>query len=208
MSSLPIFPTLIGEAWPVTKRPIFSTTVQEAQSGAEVRIGNFSFPFMEWEIPFNWLSQEDAYQDFQALFGLFLQNFGQFGVFLYKDPSDFQTLNYAPDPLTGIIKSSPGPIQIGVGDGLTKEFQLGNIIGGGFEAVGDPIEIISISPGGYTIAPNGILVYPTPVTDGMPIMANFSFYFRVRFKDDDLDFDNFVKNWWEQKKITLRQVRS
>lgn len=208
MAQLPIFPqTNIG--YPVVRRPYFSTIVNTASSGLEVRIGNQLYPLSEWDLLFEWLKADQAHQTFQTLYGFYVSNYGKFGSFLYLDKTDCTT---SLDP------ANPTPTVV-IADGVTQTYQLGRSwpAGGqtGFEPVFDidtttvafnnpPI----ITPGGYTLGPNGSLNWGNgalPV--GTKITMDFRYYWRVRFAEDDLEFSNFGQYYWECKKLTLRQVR-
>ncbi len=204
MSNL-VYPNLQGATFPVVKRPIFNTIVQEASSGLEVRIGLFTWPLYEWELPYSWLSQEAAIMDFQTLSGFFNQMYGQFDTFLFQDPND-----------NGTIVGSPTPFA--TADGVTTVFQMGRTLGGFIDPIGG-INAISRAPSiyfnstlqssGYTINNNtGVITFSSAPTTGLVLKADFDYYWRVRMAEDKVDFSNFVNNWWEAKKMYLRSVRA
>jgi hypothetical protein len=197
--ALAVFPTLLGLGFPVVKRPIFSTLVSPASSGIEVRVANYTAAILEWDLPFTWLSQRQAQPDFEKLYGLYLQSLGQWGAFLYKDPDDYFTR----DPANYDVQ---GSVQFGVGDGFSHYFALGTNIGGGYEEVSDPDVITSISPTPTSIT-DGLAYYASAPGLGVPLMVNMTYKFRVRFATDESDFEYFLKDVWENKKLTLRQVR-
>lgn len=201
-----LFPKLIGETWPVVKRPVFSTIVQNTASGREVRVANWSAPRFEWEIPYSWLSQAQAQADFQTLFGFVCARYGSFDSFLFDDVTD--------NNVTGQI--------IGTGNGSTTSFQLVRTMGTSTVPVYDVNGIAASYPpgnapprhvyvngssvGGWTINSSGLLTFSAAPTG--QITADFAFFWRVRFKEDQYDFSNFASQFWEAKKITLQQVRS
>lgn len=87
---LPIFPqTNIG--YPVVRRPYFSTIVNTAASGLEVRIGNYLYPLSEWDLLFEWLQSGALNQVWQTLYGFYVDQFGKFGAFLFEDKKDNTT---------------------------------------------------------------------------------------------------------------------
>src|SRR5580692_1783550 len=139
-----IYPTLQGETFPIDRRDNFSTIVQAASSGLEVRIAEYSYPLREWDIPYSWLSQDQAISDFQTLLGCFLAAYGKFNPLLYNDPYDNTT---SPNP------ASPTPSIIATGDGTTTQFQIGRTLGGFFE----PIYDINNTPNPPKIYLNSIL---------------------------------------------------
>lgn len=202
-----IYPSLQGETYPVVRRPYFDTIVAKASSGLEVRVGNYTYPLSEWDIPYTWLSQEAAIADFQTLYGLYVLSAGQFDAILYSDPND---------NTTSPVVASPTPSTIGTGTGALTTFQIGRVLGGAFEPVFDinntpnapKIYLNStLQSSGYTISATGLITFTSAPGNGVLVKADFYYYWRVRFAMDDLEFTNFVHDWWEVKKVTLRQVR-
>lgn len=201
-----VFPRLQGETYPVKKRPVFNTIVQTASSGLEVRVAEYSYPLWEWDIPYSWLSQEAAIEDFQTLTGFILNQYGKFFYFLYNDVNDNST--------AGVAAS------IGIGTGTQTQFQIGRTLGGFFEPLFDinnspyaPIihvnGVLQVLGTNYTINSTGLITFLTGApSSGWSITADFNYYWRVRFDEDNPEFSNFVNNWWEAQKITLRQVRA
>jgi hypothetical protein len=54
------FPTLIGAAWDIKKKTLFSTSIETSSSGAEYRIGRWgNLPHYEFQMKFSYLSQAD-----------------------------------------------------------------------------------------------------------------------------------------------------
>jgi hypothetical protein len=99
MTTPPSFPTLPGLGWSVHKKPLFSTLVASHVSGREVRDALYQNPIWQFELTFDALSSSptsypgaDA-NSLQALMGFFLQMQGQFGTFLYNDPTDSTATN-------------------------------------------------------------------------------------------------------------------
>ena len=124
------FPLLAGQDISFTKKPTFSTIVAPHVSGREVRDALYQNPIWEFEVSFNALdsSPGNIYgggvgsQSLQVLMGLFLQCQGQFGTFVFYDPSDYAV-------------AAQG---FGTGDGATTTFQLLRSLGGFAEAVSQP----------------------------------------------------------------------
>ena len=126
MTTLPIFPVLPGQGWSMHKAPVFSTLVATHVSGREVRDALYANPIWRFELTFNALDGTPSgdyggvgLSSFQSLMGLYLQSQGQFGEFVYYDPTDY----------------SVGGQIFGVGDGATSTFQLTRSLGGFSEAV-------------------------------------------------------------------------
>ncbi len=126
----PVFPVLAGQDISFTKKPTFSTIVAPHVSGREVRDALCQNPIWEFEVSFNALdsSPGNIYgggvgsQSLQVLMGLFLQCQGQFGTFVFYDPTDYAV-------------AAQG---FGTGDGATTTFQLLRSLGPFAEAVSQP----------------------------------------------------------------------
>jgi len=130
---------------------------------------------------------------------------GAFGTFLFRDPSDWQ--------VTGQ--------QIGIGDASRTGFQLQRsmgvaLTGGGFiEPVVAPNVVRAIylngivqDPSTYSIdAATGLVTFGSPPSSGLIITVDFTYYFRCRFVDDKYDFENFMYQLWQVKKLAFISVR-
>jgi hypothetical protein len=91
------------------------------------------------------------------------------------------------------------------------------LLGGGFfEPIVAPNVVHAIylngliqDPATYNIDPRaGLITFSTPPGAGLMISADFSYYFRCRFVDDHYDFENFMYQLWQLKKLTFISVRS
>jgi uncharacterized protein (TIGR02217 family) len=131
---------------------------------------------------------------------------GAYGTFLFRDPSDSWVLGQ----------------QIGVGDASATTFQLQRAMGmalpgGGFlEPIVAPDVVHAIYLNGITQDPStysvelttGLVTFDIAPSSGLVITADFSFYFRCRFVDDKYDFENFMHQLWQLKKLTFISVRA
>jgi uncharacterized protein (TIGR02217 family) len=200
----PSFPTLPGQGWSVHKRPIFSTLVANHVSGREVRDALWQYPLWEFELAFDALASDSVSypglgaQSLQSLMGLFLQAQGQFGTFLYTDPTDSSASNQA----------------IAMGDGTTTTFTLVRTFGGFTEPVGWATNVGSVSldgvnqTSGWSFAAPATLTFASPPGVGVTITASFSYAFQCRFLDDGQDFEQFMQNLWAVQSLKFRSVRS
>jgi uncharacterized protein (TIGR02217 family) len=208
-----IYPSLIGLMPTVTKRPKWSTGTGVASSGREIRIGYWSYPQWEWDLSYDILADNNAYTgttaaDIKDLIGFFLVNYGSLQPFLFQDIDDYQ--------VTGQ--------EIGVGDGTTKTFLIQRTYGlgsfTGTEPVGqvntsEPVQVYINntlqSSTAYTVntaTPCGNTVtFASPPANGAAITMSFDFYYYCRFADDSYDFDKFMKNLWETKKVTIFSLK-
>jgi uncharacterized protein (TIGR02217 family) len=193
-----VFPVLPGLAWDVVKRPTFSTIVQRAASGREVRAALWSSPIWQWELTYD-LLRDDATNELRTLMGFFLQRQGSFDSFLYSDPTD--------NAVTGQL--------IGTGNATTKIFQMTRTLGGFVEPVfdvsGTPTiklnGVTQATPGQYTISSSGVVTLVTAPASGVTITGDFSYYFRCRFMEDMAEFQNFASKLWELRTLELMGVK-
>jgi hypothetical protein len=199
--SLATFPTLPGQGWSVVKTPRFSTRVASHSSGREVRSSLYAHALYEFELTFDGLDSSGANaglqaQSLQTLMGFWLACGGQFGPFLYVDPSDGFVANQV----------------IAIGDGSTTNFTLGRAIGGYFEPVSYVTDVTSMIVAGiattaFTLTAPNTITFATPPANGSPIAVSFSYAFQCRFLDDQVAFENFMSGLWRAKSLKFRQVR-
>jgi hypothetical protein len=78
------WPVFIGRGWNIKKRPITRTIVQQADSGAEYRIGRYQNPLYEFDIEIPYLSAAD-YATLQSFFN---QQFGPLIPFYFTPDND------------------------------------------------------------------------------------------------------------------------
>jgi hypothetical protein len=58
----------------------------------------------------------------------------------------------------------------------------------------------------YTMT-NGVVSFAVPPTSGAAITADFQWLWRVRFAQDSQEFDNFMYQLWECKKVELVSIK-
>lgn len=207
------YPTLLGLTFPVVKTPIFSTQTGAAASGREVRVGMYQNPIWEFTLtydylPDKWITNPNA-SDLKTLMGFYISQGGSLLPFQFKDPDD------------NIIQ---GQI-IGTTDGITNVYYLSRTFGGADGTLTEPIGMVDQSQafnvylGGtlQTVGTDYNLVTTTPLAnfiqfattpaEGEVITVDMSYFYWVRFKDDQYDFNKFMSNLWEAKKIVLHSLR-
>jgi hypothetical protein len=199
----PSFPALAGQGWSVHKKPRFATLVASHVSGREVRDALYENPIWEFELTFDGLdSSSGAYpglgaNSLQSLMGLFLECQGQYGTFLYTDPTDNSVTAGA----------------LATGDGATTTFTISRYLGTFFEPVGWVTAISNIylngvnQASGWSLTTPTSLVFGTPPGSGVAITATFSYAFQCRFAADDQDFENFMQSLWRAETVKFRSVR-
>ncbi len=151
----------------------------------------------------------------QSLMGLFLQCQGQFGEFIFYDPTDYQ------------VSAQP----FGTGDGATTMFQLQRTLGGFSEPVVVPVTSsttltlsgggavsatapilkaagVTVSPSTYSIAsPGGGVTFASAPASGTALTWSGYFGFLCRFDGDDLDFEQFMSNLWRVDSLKFQSLR-
>jgi uncharacterized protein (TIGR02217 family) len=200
MSNL-IFPALAGLQWDVKKSPQFQTTIVKHTSGRETRVSNYAHPLWKWEMSYELLRETQGYAELQALCGFFLARLGSFDTFLFADPAESNmATNY----------------ELGVGDGFTTEYVLTKSYAGFIEPVGYvDATTLQVFIGGVQVYSPATWVLVTPntlqLTSALPagsvISASYIWYYRVRFGEDVHDYNNFMYQLWELKKLTLEMVK-
>lgn len=204
MTTTPDFPSLAGQGWSVHKKPTFATLVASHVSGREVRDALYLNPIWQFELTFDGLASDaTSYpglgaESLQALMGLFLQCQGQWGTFLYVDPSD--------NAVSGQT--------IATGDGATETFTLSRALGGFLEPVGWATSVAQVTVGGvaqssgWSLATPNSLVFATPPTNGAAIGWSGAYAFQCRFDDDTADFEQVMQNLWTVQSLKFRSVRT
>jgi uncharacterized protein (TIGR02217 family) len=200
----PSFPTLAGLGWSVHKKPVFSTVVASHVSGREVRDALYQNPIWQFELTFDGLSSSaSSYpglgaNSMQALMGFFLQMQGQFGTFLYPDPTD----------------SAATDVTFATGDGTTTTFTFCRSMGAFLEPVGWVTSVSNVflnnvnQPSGWSLSTPNSLVFASPPSSGVPIAATFTYAFQCRFDSDDQDFEEFMLNLWRIESVKFKSVRT
>ena len=207
--STSVFPVLAGLGWSVDRTEIWKNTAQENVSGKETRIALWTYPRHQWDLSFDFLRQGtvhgSAYTEFSQLAGFFNQRQGSFDTFLYTDSDD--------STITGQA--------IGTGNASTTDFQLVRAFGGFVEPILAPNTVTAVKLNGVTKTPGtdysisswgsatpGVVTFTTPPGSGVAVTADFTYYWPVRFLDDQLSFSNFMKALYSGKKVSLKSVKN
>jgi len=221
---------LAGLSASLTKTPMFSVEIQTASSGAEARLGYWSEPLWKWEIAYAVLRDgfrdARAFDELRQIMGLFLACNGALTGFQFKDPDDNQVFR----------QLVPGQGYLGTTDGLQRTFTLKRSYGAndaaasgyaGSEAIGfldttQPFNLyvdnsataVSASDPAYgyalsTSSPKAQqIVFNTAPPAGHALYADMSYNYYARFEADSQDFDKFMAQLWELKKVTLVSLRA
>ncbi|MGH6975638.1 MAG: DUF2460 domain-containing protein [Stellaceae bacterium] len=195
----PVFPALAGLGWSVKRAPMWKTRAQQAISGKETRLADWSYPAWHWDLTFDFLRADPVAAEFQSLAGFFNRCQGAFGTFLYADADD--------NAVTGQT--------IGTGDGATKSFQLVRAFGGFIEPVLAPNAVSAVtlagvaqSPSSYSVDPTtGLLSFTAAPASGAAIAADFTYFFRCRFAEDTVDFEKFMATLYRAQKLAFVSLK-
>lgn len=191
------FPTLVGVDSSVFKTPIWSTDVKKTASGREMRASFYSYPIYKFSLKFNVLRADAAQLEFQTLIGFFNARQGQYDSFLYTDPTD------------SVVTAQ----HTGTGNGTATVFPLFRTMGGYLEPImyTDSMAVYIngvVQVGGYTIANDpAIVTFATPPGPGLAITITGTFKYRCRFLQDETEFEQFMYNLWNAKKVEFTSLK-
>jgi len=204
MTTPPTFPSLPGIGWSVHKKPVFSTIVASHVSGREVRDPLYQNPIWEFEVTIDGMDGTSSIypglgaNSFQSLIGLYLGCQGQYGTFLYTDPSD----------------SAATAVQFATGDGATQSFAFSRWLGQFLEPVGWVTSVSNVylngvnQASGWSLSTPNNLVFTYPPGAGVAIAATFTYAFQCRFADDTANFEQIMQNLWRVDSLKFRSVRT
>ncbi len=194
-AGLPVLPFLPGQSVAVTKSPKWSTQVVRTASGRERRTAYWPSPLWQFELSYGVVRHRPSTDELARLWEVFNVLQGQYGTFLFVDPTDCQASGAA----------------FGTGDGSTKTFQLQRQLNSFSEpvyAVYAPTVLENGSPaGGYTLEPNGQIVFAAAPASGVALTWSGYFYFGCRFLDDELSFEQIVAQLWSGKSLKFTSLR-
>ena len=150
-----------------------------------------SYPVWIWTLNFEYLT----YADFLLMVGLYNQCQGSLSPFLFLDPYDYNT---------------GGNQVVGTGDNATKAFQLVRNFANAIEPVQAPnnrtIYVNNNSNNAITVDNNtGIVSFNSAPANGASIAWNGTYYWRCRFMDDSVDFEEWSYKLWQLQKLQFRQ---
>lgn len=169
--STQVFPSLPGIAFPVKRTPQWKTRVQQAISGKETRIADWSAPRWLWELTYDHLVQGTSggatRTDFAQLAAFFNGRQGMFDSFLFTDSDD------------NAVATQP----LGAGDGATTSFQLVRAFGGFVEPVLAPNSVTAVKLAGVVIPAAGLSAPATPVINSITAgaLAGATYFARTSY---------------------------
>jgi Conserved hypothetical protein 2217 (DUF2460) len=221
---------LPGVTYDVTRRVKFSTEIDQHTSGREVRVGYWTYPLYEWDLVYGLLRDFPCGtipSELRRLEGLFLIQQGALsnaatpgyplirpGGFLFRDPDDYQVSSQVIATANGTQRFFPVVRTYGdQGYGVTVTEAIGWV------DLTQPFNVyingVLQSSSSYILwqnAPFGapgwqVLSFNSTPTAGQVITVDVTYYFYVRFTDDYLDFEEFARQFWLTRKVTLSKLR-
>jgi uncharacterized protein (TIGR02217 family) len=191
----PVFPTMLGLAFPVVKRDLWSTLKQDAISGKGTRVQLWTFPRYQWELTFSMLRGANSYTELQSLLGFINSVGGAAQCFYYSDPSDGTATNQ----------------NFGTGDGTTTTFQLARTLGGFSEPVQSPavssVAVNGTTTSAFSLGTAGLVTFSTAPAVSAVLTWTGTYNWLCRFDDDAAEFSEFMMNVWEVKKLSFTSVK-
>lgn len=189
-----VFPVLDGLAWDIKLTPQFSTKALRSVGGKELRTAFMAYPLWTIAMTFTVLRDNAVDNELKTMAGFFLARQGSFDSFKYLHPDDNAVTNE----------------YFGTGNASAVAFQLMR----GFGGFREPVSCVSsaaimidgitkATPGDYSINSKGIVTFVTPPANGAVLTWTGGYHWRVRFADDRMEFNQFMKNLWELKKLEL-----
>lgn len=205
VNSLAVLPYLPGQTPQVSKAPLWSTLVKRSASARERRTALWAYPLWQFEVQYEAIRHKATVAELATMWEFFNTAQGQYGPWLFVDPSDCQVLSTAQAPLINTVTG------LATGDGATKIFQLTRKINSWAEPVygvyGETVKDNAGAAGAYTIGANGLLTFTTAPTAGHAMTWYGYYYFLCRFLQDDLTFDQIVTLLWEGKSLKFTSIR-
>jgi uncharacterized protein (TIGR02217 family) len=192
-----VFPTLAGQGWNFTRSPVWKTLIQTTASGRELRAQMMSYPLYKYTLTYDFLRSNASYLELQQLMAFFNECGGSFTPFMFTDPDDNTVTNQL----------------IATGDGVTRGFQLVKNFGGYIEPVLAVNLITSMTVNGVATSAyavnsgTGAISFTTAPPAGQPIAWSGTFYYWCRFLADTYDFDKFMYQLWQMKKLEFQTCK-
>lgn len=198
-----LFPLTDKTKWEQKIAPTFDTIVTSSVNGTETRQSRIAHAIYQINLSKIEGLVREVYIDDLALFLNFFEvHRGKLKSFLYNFDLNNRVVNG----------------EIGVGDGVTRTFQLQRVVTIESEKYSEPTkninEITAIKVDGvevsYSVQSTGLVTLASAPHQGEVITADFTFYFRMRFDTDKLSGDRIVElllnhadiqligaTWWE-----------
>lgn len=188
-----VFPTLAGLKWDVKRIPMHKTVTKATVSGREFRALQMLYPRYTYKLAYEVLRDDTVNNELKTLMGLFNSMHGSYDSFLYSDPDD-----------NAVVTQT-----FGTGDGVTTQYQLVRTYGGFVDPIYDVNGAVSIynsavlqgQPGACSVSATGLVTFVGAPAAAAPLTWTGSFYWRCRFLQDALEFNQFMKRLWDLRQL-------
>lgn len=217
--STAVFPSALARnvSYPAKRTTQFKTRKFESISGKETVVSDQTIPRYVWELPMQLLRQGSIapfgpWTEQAVLQGFIEQMLGGYDTWLFADKYD-SAVTAQPIQNTVTLLTN--------GDGATLTYQLQRTRGGFTMPILAPNAVATVyvnsspvSASTYTVSGWGSST-PGLVTfgaghapgSGVPVTADFTYYFPVRFLMDAQDFDQFMSGLYEVKSLKFRSIK-
>lgn len=190
-----VFPSLPGLLIDVGRHVLAPPVkVRTSPARREFRARDATLPLYRYTLKYEFL-RAGAQAELQSLVGFFNSRGGAFDDFLFTDPVDNTVTDQS----------------FGVGNGSTTVFQLVRSFGGYAEPISAVnavvnVKVNGVATGAYTIS-NGVLTFTTAPAAAATLTWSGTYYRRVRFEEDQAQFERFMALLWSAKQINLLSVK-
>lgn len=184
-----VYPAFSGQAWPVSRELQFKTLRYESASGRRVTLAKMFYPLRRITLKYAYLSPDD----YETMRAFYMARLGAADDFLFDDIDD---------------NTVTSPQVVGLGNGTNKQFQCVRNLGGFVEPVyavkpGAVVRVNGVTVSGWAINDTGLLTLATAPANGHSVDWTGGFYYRVRFDRDLMEFEEFMQDFFEAKKVEL-----
>lgn len=194
-----VYPVLPGLEFPVRRTVVPPpVTAFATPSRREFRGRSATLPLYRYALSYEYLLGDAVNAHWQTLEGFYKLMGGDFDTFLFSDPDD----------------SSASAMLFGTGNGSTTQFQLVRSLGGFAEGIFDlngapqifKAAVLQTLTTHYTISATGLVTFVTAPGSGQALTWTGSFYRRCKFSRGMLDFEKFMRDFWQAKKVEIEMV--
>ena len=178
--------------------PRFATKVQGAVSGRETRAAFMQYPLWDVTVGYEFLRSSAAFVELDTIVGFFGARKGSWDSFLIAVPNDQACTDMA----------------FATGDGTTRVFQLTRARGAGGFSFTEPVMNVNaltnikaagsvVSGANYSVGSTGLVTFTTAPANGAALTWTGTYYFRCRFTKDQAEFNKFMQDLYELKKVDM-----
>lgn len=197
--SIPVFTPPLSLTYSQTRTPTWKTLHQVSVSGRDNPLALWTYPKYQYVLPFSVLRTDLAYLTQQYVLAFYNAVNGSSGVFQYHDPDD------------GAVTAQ----EFAIADGTTLTYQLVRAMNGVMASFVEPvlapvaptIFINGVATTSFTLAPGGVIVFPTAPGSGSVLTWTGQFNWLCRFNDDTVEFEKFLAGMWGVAKLTFTTIK-